>query len=355
MFVFARRSGLVLTLLSFAALPFCSIAQTVVPHPAGAAATAAKRITIDVVVDQKNAKLPPASGLRESDFSLLDNKTPRPFTSFRAVSMGQEPVRVVLLVDDVNIRLDGLANERNRISEFLKANGGHLAHPTTIAILTDTGLQLQEGFSTDGNAMSEALEKQNIGMRTIRDDTGIYGAEDRMNISLNALRNLAAHEAQEHGRTILLWVSPGWPLLSGPGVQLSGKNQEAIFNNVVGLSTQLREAHVTLYAIDPIGANEGLGRTFYYQEFLKGISKSSQVDIGDLSLQVLAMQSGGLALNSNDTAGLLTKSVADLDNYYEISFEPAPAETRDTYHHLEITVDKPGLTARTRDGYYAQP
>jgi hypothetical protein len=38
-----------------------------------------------------------------------------------------------------------------------------------------------------------------------------------------------------------------------------------------------------------------------------------------------------------------------------VSFEASPADRRDEYHSLEIKVDKPGLTARTRQGYYAQP
>jgi hypothetical protein len=41
--------------------------------------------------------------------------------------------------------------------------------------------------------------------------------------------------------------------------------------------------------------------------------------------------------------------------YYEISFEPAPGAQRDEYHHLEIRIAKPGLNARTRQNYYAQP
>jgi hypothetical protein len=41
--------------------------------------------------------------------------------------------------------------------------------------------------------------------------------------------------------------------------------------------------------------------------------------------------------------------------YYEISFDPPTAKQRDEYHHLEIQLGKPGLTARTRQGYYAQP
>ena len=154
---------------------------------------------------------------------------------------------------------------------------------------------------------------------------------------------------------MILWVSPGWPLLSGPEVNLDSRQQRELFSDVVNMSTELRETRVTLYAIDPIGANESLERTFYYESFLKGIAKPSQVDAGDLGLQVLALQSGGIALNSNDTGALLQRSYADLDNYYEITFDAVPTETRDTYRHVEIKVDKPGMIARTRDGYYAQP
>lgn len=47
--------------------------------------------------------------------------------------------------------------------------------------------------------------------------------------------------------------------------------------------------------------------------------------------------------------------MADTQAYYELSFSPAPSDRRDEYHHLTIQVAKPGLTARTRDGYYSQP
>ena len=351
--MFGIRSVLVvLAILLITASPVRCIAQDVV-H---AEATAGRRITVDVVVDAKGPKAPTTvAGLQQQDFTVLDNKVPRTLTSFRAISAGQQPIRVVLLVDAVNIRIQGLAYERDQLTAFLRAQGGHLAHPTSIAILTDKGLQMQGGFSSDGNALADGLQKQEIGMRTLTRSTGFYGAEDRFGISLNGLRALATHEAEQPGRTVVLWVSPGWPLLSGPGIDLDSKQQRGIFNDIVNLSTQLREARVTLYAIDPIGANEGVGRVNDYEQYLKGVGKSSQVDIGDLSLQVLAVQSGGMALNSNDTAALLQRCVADLDNYYEISFDAAPAESRDTYHHLEVRVDKPGAVARTRDGYYAEP
>ena len=123
---------------------------------------------------------------------------------------------------------------------------------------------------------------------------------------MTALQELAGREAARPGRKIILWVSPGWPLLSGPHIDLNFKQQQQIFANIVGLSTQLRQGRVTLYSIDPLGASEGVGRDFYYQSFLKGVSKPSQATFGDLGLQVIATQTGGLALNaSNDVASLL--------------------------------------------------
>ena len=99
---------------------------------------------------------------------------------------------------------------------------------------------------------------------------------------------------------------------------------------------------MTLYSIDPLGASEGVGRTFYYQDFLKGVGKPGQVYVGDLSLQVLAIQSGGLALtSSNDVVSQLQKCLADTEAYYELSFDPAPADHRDEYHSLLVQVAKP--------------
>jgi len=313
----------------------------------------ASRIYLDVVVTPKSG--PPVANLQQQDFVLLDNKTPQPTTSFRAFGGSGEPLEIVLVIDAVNTSYQNLAYQRDEIDKFLRANDGHLTQPTALAFFTDTGTQMQQGFSTDGNAISASFDQQVIGLRTIHRNSQ-YGASDRFQLSMKALGELASHEADRPGRKLIFWISPGWPLLSGPRIDLSSKQLDQLFATIVGLSTQLRQARITLYSVDPLGSSEGLGRTFYYQGFLKGVSKPSQVSVGDLSLQVLATQSGGLALSSsNDVVSLLQKCLADTEAYYAISFDPAPADRRDEYHSLEIRLSKPGLTARTRQGYYAQP
>jgi VWFA-related protein len=334
-------------------VPLLNTAVLAAQQNAQSTPSPASRIYLDVVVTPKSG--PPVANLQQQDFVILDNKTPRHATSFQAFGGSQEPIEVVLVIDAVNTSYQNLSYEREEIDKFLRANGGRLPQPMALAFFTDTGTQFQQGFSTDGNALSTSLDQQVIGLRTIRRNSQ-FGDSERVQLSMKALGEIASHEAGRPGRKLILWISPGWPLLSGPRIELTSRQQDQLFATIVGLSDQLREARITLYSIDPLGSGEGVGRTFYYQEFLKGVSKGSQVAVGDLSLQVLATQSGGLAASSsNDLVSLLQQCLADTEAYYAISFDPAPADHRDEYHSLEIQLSKPGLTARTRQGYYAQP
>jgi VWFA-related protein len=99
-----------------------------------------------------------------------------------------------------------------------------------------------------------------------------------------------------------------------------------------------------------------MGGAFYYTEFLKGVDTPSKVQGANLGLQVLAAQSGGQVLNrSNDLGDSVASCLADAKLYYTLTFDSAAARHADEYHSLQVKIDKPRLTARTRTGYYAQP
>jgi VWFA-related protein len=185
---------------------------------------------------------------------------------------------------------------------------------------------------------------------------GYEGSTDRVQLSLKAIDTIAAFESPRPGRKLVLWVSPGWPLLSHTAIQVTSLQREQMFASIVSLSTRLRQARITLYSLDPLGIRDIGLRTSAYVAYVKGVSKPKDVEMGNMALQVFAVNSGGLVLNSgNDLADLLQKCLTDTEAYYEISFEPAPGGQRDEYHHLEIRIAKPGLNARTRQNYYAQP
>jgi VWFA-related protein len=331
----------------------CTAAISAQEPSAAPPPAAAGKIYLNVVVSPKSG--PRVGDLQQQDFTLLDNKSPRAFTSFQVFTGRDAPIKVVLVIDAVNGGAERVGYERIQIEKFLRAEGGHLAYPVALAVFTDKGISIAAELSSDGNALSDALDKQDIAIRAIGRSAAFYGAAERLQYSLAALHQLTASLAPQPGRKIVLWVSPGWPLLSGPRVELSSKQQQQIFSDVVSFSTQLRQAGITLYSVNPAGSTESVLRASYYKDFLKGVIKPSQVAAGNLGLPVLAVQSGGLALElNNDLTALLQECISDVAPYYEITFDAAPAERPDEYHQLEIKLGKPGLTAHTRQGYYAQ-
>ncbi len=354
------RAGLI---LSFASLLPAAGAQLQV-QSASPSPVAGRRLVFDVVVTDHSGK--PTPGLEEKDFSVFDNGHDQKILSFRAsggevAPTGSQPpdppVKIILLVDEVNSNFLRVAYERDQIKQFLQKNGGVLKHPLSMAFFTDKGTQVQNDSSTDGNALLRVFDEHETALRSIRRSEGVYGAIERFQLSMNALQSIAQAEAKQPGRKLVVWISAGWPLLSGPGIQLTSKEQANLFSSLVSISTALRQARITLSSINPEVAGEGvLSQDFYYETFLKPVSRARDTQIGNLALQVIAVQSGGLALTaSSDIAGQIAHCVADADSYYTLVVDQAPADAPDSYHALTVKVAKPGLTARTRAGYYVQP
>jgi VWFA-related protein len=317
-------------------------------------------MTLDVVVTDKSGR--PVPGLQQHDFTLLDNKQPQKIVSFQAVEGGtataDSPVEVILLMDEINTAFTNVATERNEIEKFLRRNGGALAQPVSLVFLSDSGATGTTS-SRDGNALIADLNQREYGLRTIKRSQGVYGDNERIQLSLNALKQFADYKAAIPGRKLIVWISPGWPFLSGPGMDLdlTSKQKQELFNSIVTFSDALQRARITLYDVDPLGlADAGQFRTTEYMQFSKAVRKAGQAQRGHLALQVLASQSGGRVLNSsNDVAGEIATCVADANAFYVLSFDGLAGDGPNEYHTLEIKIDKPGLAARTRSGYYVQP
>jgi hypothetical protein len=93
-----------------------------------------------------------------------------------------------------------------------------------------------------------------------------------------------------------------------------------------------------------------------FEDFLKPVRDFHKASAGSLSLQVLAVQTGGRVMEpSNDIAGQIAACIGDIGTYYTLIFGAAPALAPNEYHELKVQVDRPGLSARTTGGYYNQP
>jgi VWFA-related protein len=336
---------------------FPAFAQQKTASTASAAGPANGRITLYVVANDKSGK--PVAGLQQQDFTVLDNNQPQKIVSFEAVGPAKRAdsdSELILILDAVNTSFTKVAFAREQLDKFLRKDGGRLARPVSIGIFTDAGLDMQQAPSIDGNALAAFLDQRETGLRTMNRTQGFYGAADRSQLSIRALGQLAEREMQRPGRKLVIWISPGWPLLSGPHVDLTYKEQQNIFSTIVQVSTQLREAGIALYSVDPLGTSDQIGREFYYEQFLKPVKSPKQVYLGDLALQVLAVHSGGRVLNSNnDIAFEIERCAQDASAYYVLSFDSPPADGANDYNAIEVKIDQPQLKAQTLSGYYAQP
>ncbi|MGD0443190.1 MAG: VWA domain-containing protein [Edaphobacter sp.] len=329
------------------------------------AVAADHRFALDVAVTDKSGKA--VKGLEQKDFTVLDNGHPQNILSFKATGGGSEtatavaqpadpPVRIILLIDEVNTDFRRVASERDEIKRFLLQNGGTLTHPMSLAFFSDTGTEVQPSASRDGNGLLAMFDQHETALRTVRRSEGVYGALDRFQLSMKALQTLVEQEGRLPGRKVVVWISPGWPILSGPNINLDTKQTGQIFASIVSISTILREARMTIYSIDPLGVSDaGSINQTYFEEFLKPVTVARKTQIGDLALQVIATQTGGLTLrSSNDIAQQIDRCFADVDAYYTLMLETAPGDEVNTFHTLTVKVAQGGLTARTRNGYYSQ-
>jgi VWFA-related protein len=313
-----------------------------------------RRVTLDVQVTDVSGKA--VSGLGEQDLTLFDNGRPQTATSFREIggSGVPAPAEAILLLDTMNGSFEDVVIERQGIDKFLRLNGGHLAIPTSIVFLADTGVKLNKA-SRDGNSLAEDLKKLQTPMRVLGSAQGADGAQDRSQRSLRAVQMLSTYEATRPGRKLLIWVSPGWPLLSRSTAELSARDQRRYFDSIVDMTTALRRAHITLYNVAPLNLAQVSGQNpFFYKTYLKGVENPAQADSPNLALQVLAIHSGGLVLDkSGDLAGQISLCIADAQSYYEISFDAAEAATSPQYRALQVKLDRTGAQARTNSAYYA--
>ncbi len=326
------------------------------PEIAVKALKAERRIHLDVVVTDASGHA--VGGLQQPEFTVLDNNLSQPIQSFHPVDglSAEPPVEIVLVLDTMNTSFQQMAAVRQGVDRFLRQNGGHLALPVSAVFLTDTGVKANQA-TRDGNALAADIERLPAPVHVINSAQGLDGVMLRFGRSVDALTQMTKYEATKPGRKLMIWVGEGWPMLSSARFHMDQRNQSSFFHSIVDLSTSLRDARVTLYGVIPQDMNRGTeARAFMYQNFMKGVESAKQADAGDLSLQVLAEQSGGRALGpTGDIFGDIVRCVADANAYYELSFDSAAAERVDVYHGVEVKLARPGLRVRTNTGYYAQP
>lgn len=328
--------------------------------PAAAGAVREGHMFLDVVVNDAAGN--PVKGLEPWDFKLLDNARSSKILSFRGfdgkAARPDPPVEVILVLDELNLPFTQVAFVKSELSEFLRQNGGHLAQPLSIMLLTAEGLRIQPRPSVDGLAQLDLLNQIKGHVSSINPAMGGEGALERAQISVHQLATIAENEAKKPGRKQLIWVGPGWPMLQSQTFRFNEKNRRQYFKVIVELTNRLREARIVVYSVAPEDSSMGGGpsRSLLYKDFLKPVPTEQQANVGNLGLKVLATNTGGRILGpDNDLVEQINQCIAEANAFYRLSFDPPHADRADEYHDIQVQVNQPGMMVRTNSGYYNEP
>ncbi len=315
-------------------------------------------IKINAVVTDAQGK--PVMDLQPWDLKLMDNGKPGKILSFKKFDgvqvMPQPPVEVILVMDLVNLPFQEVALMRQGLDAYLLKDGGRLKQPVTVVLLTDKEIRVQPQPSLDGNAVDKEVQGIDAHIRTLDQAMGGYGELERLQLSVKQLTAIAENEARKPGRKLLIWLGPGWPLLTRPDVgYYSQREQNRLFATIVELSRSLREAQIAVYSVGPV-LIDTVTKMFEYQAYEKGVKNANDAATPNLALGVLADQTGGkVMVPDNDMATQIAQCVAEANAYYRIGFDPPAAAHADEFHELKLVADRPGVKVRTTMGYYDEP
>jgi VWFA-related protein len=175
----------------------------------GSSAQQANSIKFGVIVtDHSGADI---TGLEQKDFTVLEGKTPKPITSFKQMSLSEGPAHLVIVIDALNTEFSTQAFVKQQLAAYFHANS-HVVQPTTIATLTYSSFQFQPNFSQNGEELSTMVANSSAGLQHGAKSAVVQ--QDVYQKSLNAFDSLVERLATIQGRKIVLWISPGWPLLN---------------------------------------------------------------------------------------------------------------------------------------------
>ena len=102
-----------------------------------------------------------------------------------------------------------------------------------------------------------------------------------------------------------------------------------------------KRSSTTIYAIGLRDAQDGGGRGFNEAEFV---------------LRQLSQETGGRAFfpnHINELAGVYTQIADELSSQYTLGYTPKNARADGTFRRIQVRVNRTGLVARTRQGYFA--
>jgi VWFA-related protein len=416
-----RLAAATIACLLFAAAPNADLrtvaaasAETRTAQPARAQQSLQPQYTIQarvpltiVDVTVTDAKGNPVHGLKQSDFTILEDKQemkpnsfeehrsdepppaaalvkqdlpPNTFTNSTAAPPSSGPLNILLL-DELNTGAQAQQLVTRRMIVFVS----NMKPGTQMAVFRlTTHLSILQGFTADRELLKAALNsKNNFAWPSLVPDV-IPGDEPastpgeaveregnltytRGEYTLSAMRQIARYLSGMPGRKNLIWFSGSFPLqfppvqdplafpsnayppncnypkCPPPPSRLPASQMYDFTEELKSSTDLLVRAHVAIYTIDWRGPR-----------VLGNDNRGEMISSERGTMQDMADQTGGkFFYNTNDYAGAVEQSIDNGSNFYTLTYAPTNQALDTRFRTITVKVDQPGVHLDYRNGYYA--
>jgi VWFA-related protein len=320
----------------------------------------ARLVVLDVVVTDAKGNI--VHGLKREDFTVTEANEPETIQRFEEsdtrtpdsqatinsttdldhVAPGA-PVNIVLL-DEFNTRFEDMAFARYSLKKFLEKQPDKLTVPTELVAVNLQHFTVVHDYTQNKQDLINALDKHLV-TYPWQAHEGQWLAE-RYGTAFEALRAVALATEGHPGHKTMIWIGRGFPALIMANVPVDAATQ--IDSYVQQCVNTLRDARITLYTVDPAGIQFDPMATY-------GPDAAFNDPFGgNYQFAKLATATGGSALYGRDDVDAeIGTAVRDGDSFYTLSYRPSDDSLDPSkFRRIRITLDKPGLTATTREGYY---
>ncbi len=291
-------------------------------------------VSLPVVVTDKVGRR--ITDLKKEDFQVFENGTKQEISGFAATD---EPIQVVLMLDTSGSTETDLAKIQNAAIDFV--NQLHPDDEVAVISFADD-VRMQEDFTIDRDKNEYGIKKTRTGDWTVLYEAVWLGLED-------VLKPIKERKA-------LVLFTDGVDTRStkasaGETLDLSKETEATIY--CVYYDTE--------YAVNRRSAKSVLDPTYPrfptpYPTAIPGAgSTREEYQIGRSYLSSLAENSGGLMLDGMTNLDNAFAQVAkELASQYSIGYYSTDSRHDGKFRKVQVKVNKPGLIARTKKGYYAK-
>jgi VWFA-related protein len=198
-----------------------------------------------------------------------------------------------------------------------------------------------------------------------------FSQAQRIRATLEALQAISRHLEGMSGRKNLIWISGGFPTIIGRGPLGGARQDYADFSDqILRAFRTLSDVGLAIYPVDSRGVMGGFETMPSTETDVKGPNPrrrpgpptpedrraDDQISQTRGNLREIADRTGGRAfLDSNDLATAIRRAMNDTRVSYALAYAPSHAKWDGGFREIKIKLNRPGLEARYRQGYFAYP